>query len=169
MNIDSLQDVFVHELQDLRSAEQQLTEALPKLASAASTDELQKAFTEHLEETREHLRRIDELLPTLGAKPSNETCKGMQGLIREGEDVIAAQGDPIAKDAAIIAAAQRAEHYEMAAYGTAATLADHLDLDDAKDVLEQTLDEERSADKLLTKIATGGMFKTGVNERAARA
>jgi ferritin-like metal-binding protein YciE len=169
MNFNSLQDVFVHQLEDLRSAEQQLTEALPKMASAASTDELRNAFTEHLEETRGHLRRIEELLPTLGATPSNETCKGMQGLIREGEETISSQGDPIARDAAIIASAQRVEHYEIAAYGTAATLADHLDLDDAKDVLEQTLDEEKSADKLLTKIATGGMFKTGVNERAARA
>jgi ferritin-like metal-binding protein YciE len=169
MNINSLQDVFVHQLEDLRSAEQQLIEALPKMAAAASTDELKTAFNEHLEETRGHLRRIDEILPTLGVTPSNETCKGMQGLIREGEDVISAQGDPIARDAAIIAAAQRVEHYEIAAYGTAATLADHLDLDDAQDVLGQTLDEETSADKLLTKIATGGMFKTGVNERAARA
>jgi ferritin-like metal-binding protein YciE len=169
MNINSLQDVFIHQLQDLRSAEQQLVEALPKMASAASTDELKTAFNEHLEETRGHLRRIDELLPTLGVTASNETCKGMQGLIAEGEEVIGAQGDPIARDAAIIAAAQRVEHYEIAAYGTAATIADHLDLDDAKDVLGQTLDEETSADKLLTKIATGGMFKTGVNERAARA
>ena len=169
MNFNSLQDVFVHQLEDLRSAEQQLIEALPKMATAASTDELKSAFNEHLEETRGHLRRIDELLPTLGFTPSNETCKGMQGLIREGDEVISAQGDPIARDAAIIAAAQRVEHYEIAAYGTAATLADHLDLDDATDVLEQTLDEEKSADKLLSKIATGGMFKTGVNERAARA
>jgi ferritin-like metal-binding protein YciE len=169
MKFDSLQDVFTDQLLDLRSAEQQLIEALPKMASAAKTDELRSAFTEHLEETRGHLRRIEELLPTLGIQPSNETCEGMEGLIREGQDAITAQGDPTAKDAAIIAAAQRVEHYEIAAYGTAATLADHLDLDDAKDVLEQTLDEEKTADKLLTKIATGGMFRTGVNERAARA
>jgi ferritin-like metal-binding protein YciE len=169
MGLGSLQDVFIEQLQDLRSAEQQLVAALPEMASAASTDELRAAFNEHLEETRGHLRRIDEILPTLSVQPSNETCEGMQGLIREGQKVLSMPGDAIAKDAAIIAAAQRVEHYEIAAYGTAATLAANLDLDDARDALEQTLDEEKSADKLLSKIATGGMFKTGVNERAARA
>jgi ferritin-like metal-binding protein YciE len=92
----------------------------------------------------------------------------MQGLIREGEKIITADGDPLAKDAALIAAAQRVEHYEIAAYGTARTLADILDLDEARDLLDQTLDEEANADKRLTKIATGGLFRAGVNERAAR-
>ena len=92
----------------------------------------------------------------------------MKGLIAEGEEIVSANGDPLAKDAALIAAAQRVEHYEIAAYGTVVTLADTLDYDDAKDTLGQTLDEEETADKLLTKIATGGMFKAGVNDRAAR-
>jgi ferritin-like metal-binding protein YciE len=92
----------------------------------------------------------------------------MRGLIEEGEEIVSGQGDPIVKDAALIAAAQRVEHYEIAAYGTARTLADELDLDDAKDLLDQTLDEEGSADKLLTKIATGGMLKAGINEQARR-
>jgi ferritin-like metal-binding protein YciE len=92
----------------------------------------------------------------------------MEGLIREGDKVIAAQGDPAVKDAALIAAAQRVEHYEIAAYGTVRTLADELDLDDAQDLLDQTLDEESSADKLLTKIATGGMFKAGINQQAGQ-
>ena len=92
----------------------------------------------------------------------------MKGLIAEGSEIVAAQGDPIARDAALIAAAQRVEHYEIAAYGTVVTLAGQLDYDDAKDTLGQTLDEEETTDKLLTKIATGGMFRSGVNEKAAR-
>jgi ferritin-like metal-binding protein YciE len=98
----------------------------------------------------------------------NETCDGMKGLISEGEETIEADGDPTVKDAALISAAQRVEHYEIAAYGTARTLADVLDLGDARELLDQTLDEESSADKLLTKIATGGMLREGINERAAR-
>ena len=93
-------------------------------------------------------------------------CEGMRGLIEEGQEVLSAPGDPVVKDAALISAAQRVEHYEIAAYGTARTLADELDLGDAKDLLDQTLDEESSADKLLTKIATGGMFKAGINQQA---
>jgi ferritin-like metal-binding protein YciE len=96
-----------------------------------------------------------------------ETCEGMKGLLEEGEEIITAEGDPVAKDAALIAAAQRVEHYEIAAYGTARTLADELGIDDAKELLDQTLDEEASADKLLTKIATGGMFRSGINQEAA--
>jgi ferritin-like metal-binding protein YciE len=168
MKLNSLRDVFAEQLNDLRSAEQQLVAALPKMAGAASSDELRQAFEEHLNQTRDHLERIGDVIATTGIPSTVEECKGMKGLIEEGEGIISATGDPMAKDAALIAAAQRVEHYEIAAYGTVVTLADHLDLDDAKDVLGQTLDEEGAADKLLTKIATGGMFKAGVNERAAR-
>lgn len=168
MKLDTLRDVFAEQLNDLRSAEQQLVTALPKMAGAASSDELRQAFEEHLNQTRDHLDRIEDVIATTGITSTGEECKGMKGLIEEGEGIISATGDPMAKDAALIAAAQRVEHYEIAAYGTVVTLADHLDLDDAKDVLGQTLDEEGAADKLLTKIATGGMFKTGVNERAVR-
>jgi ferritin-like metal-binding protein YciE len=167
MRLNSLQDVLAEQVEDLYSAEQQLVEALPRMMQAASSDELRSAFEQHLGETREHLQRVSELLPALGIQPT-ETCEGMEGLIREGEKIVAAQGDPMAKDAALIAAAQRIEHYEIAGYGTAATLADILDLDDAKDMLGQTLDEEETADRLLTKIATGGMFRAGVNQRAAQ-
>jgi ferritin-like metal-binding protein YciE len=167
-NLNSLNDVFEEQLQDLYSAEQQLTQALPKMAQAASTDELRQAFQNHLQETQGHVQRLQELLPTLGFQTGGETCEAMQGLIKEGDKVVQATGDPIAKDAALIAAAQRVEHYEIAGYGTAASLAGELGFDDAKDVLEQTLDEEANADKLLTKIATGGMFKSGVNAQAAR-
>jgi ferritin-like metal-binding protein YciE len=167
MGLNTLHDVFAEQLNDLRSAEQQLVEALPKMADAAASDELRRAFQEHLVETRSHVERIHEAMNATSVAVSGEECKGMRGLIEEGNAIIKEGGDSMAKDAALIAAAQRVEHYEIAAYGTVLTLADHLDLDDAKDTLGQTLEEEKTADKLLTKIATGGMFKTGVNERAA--
>jgi len=168
MKFNSLQDVFAEQLNDLRSAEEQLVQALPKIAGAASTDELRKAFEEHLAQTRGHLERVEDVISTTGITKTGEVCEGMRGLLKEGESIIAATGDPTAKDAALIAAAQRVEHYEIAGYGTAATLANHLGLDDAQDVLGQILDEEETTDKQLTKIATGGMFKSGVNQRAAR-
>jgi ferritin-like metal-binding protein YciE len=165
MQLQTLQDLFEHEISDLYSAETQLVAALPKMAQAASNDELRSAFTQHLEETRDHVRRLEEIRGQVGSILSEE-CEGMRGLIKEGVEVVGAVGDPAVKDAALISAAQRAEHYEIAAYGTARTLADELDLADAKDLLDQTLDEESNADKLLTKIATGGMFRAGINQQA---
>ena len=165
MQLQTLQQLFEHEISDLYSAENQLVQALPKLAAAATNDELREAFQHHLEETRDHLRRLEEIRGELGIT-STEECKGMRGLIQEGEETVNAGGDPVVKDAALIAAAQRVEHYEIAAYGTARTLADELDLDDAEDLLDQTLDEESNADKLLTKIATGGFLKAGINQQA---
>ena len=166
MQLDTLQDVFEHEISDLYSAEKQLVEVLPKMVSAASNDELRQAFEHHLEETRDHVRRLEEIRGQVGTSASDE-CEGMRGLIREGEEILTGSGDPAAKDAALIGAAQRVEHYEIAAYGTARTHADQLGFDDAKDLLDQTLDEESNADKLLTKIATGGMLKAGLNKQAA--
>ncbi len=166
MQLETLHDLFIDQLQDLYSAETQLVEALPKMASAASHEELRDAFEHHLEETRGHVTRLDEILGHVGATFSGEKCEGMAGLIKEGDEVLGMSGDPSVIDAALIAAAQRVEHYEIAAYGTARTLADDLDLSDAKDLLDETLDEEGKADKLLTKIATGGMFKSGINQRA---
>ena len=167
MKLGSLEDVFVHELNDLYSAEDQLIEALPKMAQAASNDELKQAFEHHLEETRDHRDRIQEIFGQLGKRRSGAECEAMKGLIAEGEGVIKSSGDATAKDAALIAAAQRVEHYEIAAYGTAKTLAGELELSEAKDLLDQTLDEESNADKLLTKIATGGMLKAGINQKAS--
>jgi ferritin-like metal-binding protein YciE len=167
VGLDSLQDVFAEQINDLRSAEEQLVEALPKLEQAASSDELKQAFSEHLTETKQHLERLDDVIASTGIERTGETCEGMAGLIREGSETASESGDPMAKDAALIAAAQRVEHYEIAGYGTVVTLADNLGLDDAKDSLAQTLEEEGAADKLLTKIATGGMFKSGVNQAAA--
>ena len=168
MKLQSLEDVFADQVADLRSAEQQLLEALPKVAGAASNDKLREALEQHLEQTRGHVRRLDEVAVTTGLSLPQEHCEGMEGLLKEGEEVVFAQGDPAAKDAALIAAAQRVEHYEISGYGTARTLADQLGYDSAKRLLDETLDEESKADELLTKIATGGILSSGVNKQAAR-
>ncbi|HEY0387269.1 MAG TPA: ferritin-like domain-containing protein [Gaiellales bacterium] len=167
MQLNSLNDVFAEQVADLRSAEQQLIEALPKMAEAASESSLREAFTKHLDETRTHAERIGEVIQQFGGQVPDEECKAMQGLIEEGQDIIGADGDPVARDTALIAAAQRVEHYEIAAYGTARTLAQQLELRDAAALLEQTLEEERKADGLLNRIATGGMLSSGLNEQAA--
>ena|SRR5437763_2974735 len=166
MGFNSLNDVLQEQLEDLHSAEEQLVTALPKMAQAAHHDELRKAIEHHLEETRGHLRRVEDALGELGVSKSSEECKAMKGLIAEGEELMQKGGDPTASDAALIGAAQRVEHYEIAAYGTARQLADDCGFDSIRDLMDQTLDEESQADKLLTKIATGGMFKAGVNQRA---
>ena len=168
MGLQSLDDVLQEQVKDLLSAEKQLVAALPKVAQAAHSPELKSAISEHLEETRGHVQRLEEVAGLLGMGASATTCKAMQGLVAEGEEMLGKDGDPVAKDAAIIAAAQRIEHYEIAAYGTARTLAGELDHRDAEKLLSETLDEESAADKLLTKIATGGLFKSGVNQAAAR-
>jgi ferritin-like metal-binding protein YciE len=165
MGFESLDDVLQEQVMDLLSAEKQLVAALPKVADAATSPELKGAIKEHLEETKGHVKRLEEVQGLLGVSGAT-TCKGMQGLLAEGEEVIGKGGDPTARDAAIIAAAQRIEHYEIAGYGTARTLAGELDYGDAERLLNETLDEESAADKLLTKIATGGMFKSGVNQAA---
>ena len=166
MQLTTLNDVFVDQLGDLKSAEQQLTEALPKMAKAASTPELREAFEEHLQETRGHVKRLQEIEQMVGSIPT-ETCEAMKGLVSEGEEIIEADGDPVAKDVALIAAAQRVEHYEMAAYGTARALARELDFSDAADLLGDTLDEESAADQKLTSIATGGIMSGGINKAAS--
>ena len=167
MQLQTLDDVLMEQLADLHSAETQLVEALPRVASSASTPELRTALEEHLEQTRGHVRRLEEAFSSLGSPIPDEYCEGMDGLLKEGKEIIGAKGDPAAKDAALIAAAQRVEHYEIAGYGTARTLADQLGHDDVKRLMNETLDEEAAADERLTKIATGGFFATGVNQAAA--
>jgi len=167
MNVHSLENVLTHELNDLYSAEDQLMEELPQMSEAASDAELRKAFQEHLEETRGHRDRIQEIFGQLGKRRTGIECEGMKALISEGEKIINSSGDSAAKDAALIGAAQRIEHYEIAAYGAARTLAGELGLSEAENLLEETLDEEAQADKRLTKIATGGMLKTGKNQAAS--
>jgi ferritin-like metal-binding protein YciE len=167
VKLDTIKDVFLGQLGDLRSAEAQLVEALPKLAAAASEPDLRQAFAEHLDETRGHARRLEDAIGTIGLAVPERTCRAMRGLIRDAEEIVAATGDGDAKDAALIAAAQRVEHYEIAAYGTARALAEQLDYTDARRMFDDTLDEEASADRRLTKLATGGRLSTGINERAA--
>jgi ferritin-like metal-binding protein YciE len=166
MTLNSLEDVLREQVEDLLSAENQLVKALPKVAQAAHSPDLKKALESHLDETRGHVKRLQEVAGQLGIQPSaSTTCKAMEGLVAEGDEIVGMAGDPLAKDAALIGAAQRIEHYEIAAYGTARTLAGELDHGDAEQLLSDTLDEESAADKLLTKIATGGMFRSGVNQK----
>jgi ferritin-like metal-binding protein YciE len=167
MKLDTLEDVFVEQIADLYSAEQQLVQALPKMVQAAHSDDLRKALQDHLEQTKGHVTRLEEIKSHVSQAIPVETCQAMKGLIKEGEEVIEAQGDGAALDVALIAAAQRVEHYEIAGYGTARTLADQLGYDRAEELLDETLDEEAKADKLLTKIATGGLLSSGINKEAA--
>jgi ferritin-like metal-binding protein YciE len=167
MQLSSLQDVFQEQLEDLYDAEQQLVKALPKVANATSTGELREAFDEHLEETKGHVEKLQQVFSEIGITASGHHCDAMEGLIKEGEEIVSATGDPTAKDAALIAAAQRIEHYEIAGYGTAKTLAGELGHSEAASILGDILDEESAADKLLTKIATGGMMSSGLNKAAA--
>lgn len=168
MNLNSLRDVYVHELKDLYSAEKQIVDALPKMAQAATSDELRSAFMEHLEQSREHITKVNGILSGMNVNPGNVKCEGMEGLIKEGEEIINSDGHSTAKDAALIAAAQRVEHYEMAAYGAARTYAKELGEGDAASTLQGILDEEGKADEKLTKIATGGFLSEGINEKASR-
>ena len=163
LTLDNLETVLKMQLRDLYSAEEQLIEALPKMAEAASSAELKSAFREHLVETRKQKERLESAFRMLGQEPESETCEAMQGLIAEGDEIIGLDGDPDAKDAALIAAAQRVEHYEMAGYGCARTFARQLGHDDVAALLQQTLDEEGDADKILSGIA-----ETFVNLQATR-
>ncbi len=157
----SLEDLFLTQIEDLYDAEKRIVQALPKMADAAHTPELKQAFADHLDQTREHVERLDTIFRQLGRTPERETCEAMKGLLREGEEMMSAKGDPIVRDAAIISAAQRVEHYEMAGYGTARSLAMHLGHTEAARLLQTTLQEEEASDRKLTEIA-----ETEVNARA---
>lgn len=160
MRLNTLHNLYVDQLKDLYSAEKQLVKALPKMAEAASNSQLREAFQSHLEETRGHVERIEHIFDSLDDTPGGEKCKGMEGLIEEGSEVLEKRGKAEIKDTALIAAAQRVEHYEMAGYGAARALAQHLGYSDAAELLQQTLDEEGQADKKLTSIAEGAMLET---------
>lgn len=168
MKLESLKDFYIEQLQDMHSSEKQLTEALPKLAKAATSKDLQRAFQDHLKETEQHLRTVEEILQAMGEKPSRKKCKAMQGLVEEGSEVIEAEGDGDARDAALILAAQKAEHYEIATYGGLVTFAEMLGEDDAVDRLQDILHQEKVADEKLTDLATGRMLATGINEKAQK-
>lgn len=154
MKAHSLRELFIEELRDLYDAENQLTKALPKMAESSSSSELRQAFEEHLEQTRNHVNRLEKIFADLGEKAKAEKCKGMEGLVKEGSDLLKEDDiDPELKDAAIIGAAQRVEHYEIAGYGTVRTFAELLGEDQAVSLLEETLQEEKEADQKLTEIA----------------
>jgi ferritin-like metal-binding protein YciE len=153
MAAENLQELFVNELRDIYDAEKQLTRALPKMAKAAESEELRAAFEEHLEQTRGHVGRLEEVFKLLGMAARGKPCEGMKGLIEEGEEVIE-EMEGTTLDAALIASAQKVEHYEIATYGTLATFAEVLEMQQAKDLLGQTLEEEKEADEKLTAIAS---------------
>jgi ferritin-like metal-binding protein YciE len=153
LKLDSLRDLLIEELRDLYNAENQLVEALPKLAEAATSSELKSAFNHHLQETRQHVTRLERTFQQIGEKSSGETCEAMKGLIKEGDVLVKAEGDPSVRDAGLVGAAQRVEHYEIAGYGTARSLARRLGENEIAETLQQTLNEEAQADKKLTSIA----------------
>jgi ferritin-like metal-binding protein YciE len=153
MAMKSLENLFLDELKDLYDAERQITKALPKMAKVASSDELANAFREHLEQTQGHIERLERVFEELGEKPGRKKCEAMKGLIEEGEEIIKMSAEDPVRDAGLIGAAQKVEHYEMAGYGTLRTWAQQLGHDEVADLLQQTLDEEEETDKLLTGIA----------------
>lgn len=155
MPMNDLQELFVNELQDLYDAEKRITKALPKMAKAADSEELSSAFEEHLAQTEEHIVRLERIFDSLGEKPRGKKCEGMEGLLEEGKEMIDEEGEAAVKDAGLISAAQKVEHYEMAGYGSVRTWAQVLGNEEAADLLQLTLDEEAAADKKLTEIAEG--------------
>lgn len=153
MKMEDLQDLFHDELKDVYDAEHQIIKALPKMAKAATSPQLKAGFESHLKQSEEHVARLEKVFDILGKKPAKKTCKAMKGLIEEGDEVVKEKADPDVKDAALIASAQRVEHYEIAAYGCLRTWAGLLGMDDAKKLLQTTLDEEGATDEKLTKLS----------------
>jgi ferritin-like metal-binding protein YciE len=153
MTKDSLQELYIDELRDLYSAEKQLTKALPKMAKAATSRNLRKSFEQHLEQTKGHVERLEEIFGLLEERPGGKKCVGMEGLVKEGSEVMAEDFSDDVMDAALIAAAQRVEHYEIAAYGTVAAYADLLGESEHASLLRQTLDEEKETDRKLTELS----------------
>ena len=164
--IRTMDELFEHELEDLLSAEQQLVEALPKMVEATSDASLKTAFKDHLKQTKTHVTRIEKAFKKLGKEPKGHMCKGMQGLIKEGEDIIKNATDAAVLDAGLISAAQRVEHYEISAYGSARAHAQALGHTELVDLLQTSLDDEGAANKLLTQLAEGRMSFAGANEKA---
>jgi ferritin-like metal-binding protein YciE len=163
MELQTLTDLYIHELKDLYSAEQQLTKALPKMAKAAANENLVAGFQEHLEQTKQHAQRLEQILSSHQQTTRGAKCKGMEGIVAEGAEMIAEKADAEVKDAGLIAAAQRVEHYEMAGYGTARTYAELLGDQEGAKLLQTTFEEERQTDQKLTKLA-----KSAINVAAAK-
>ena len=163
MGVETINDLFLEELKDLYSAEHQITKALPKMAKAASTEQLRQAFESHLEETKGHVNRLEQIFETLGNSGKGKTCEGMKGLLSEGSEIIGEVEKGDVRDAGLISAAQRVEHYEMAGYGSVRAYAELLGHPDVVKLLDATLEEEEAADKKLTQISKA------VNNKAQRA
>ncbi len=151
---EALRELYIDELKDLYSAETQLVKALPKMAKAASSDELRQGFEKHLKQTQEHVQRLEKIFQGLGESPKGKKCKGMEGLIEEGSEAMEEDYDGSVLDAALIGAAQRVEHYEIAGYGTVRSMAETLGEDDHVSLLEETLQEEKETDEKLTELAS---------------
>lgn len=152
MKTNGLKELYIDELRDIYNAENQLTKALPKMAKAANSDELRSGFEEHFEQTKGHVNRLQQIFESLGEKPTGKKCKGMEGLVEEGSEMIEEfEGEVL--DAGLISAAQRVEHYEIAAYGSVRTYANLLGEEEAAELLEQTLEEEKETDRMLTELA----------------
>ena len=161
MSKEGLKELYVEELKDIYNAENQLVKALPKLAKAAASDELRQGFEEHLEQTKEHVARLEQIFETLEESPKGKKCAGMEGLVEEGSEVLKEGLEGAVLDAALIGAAQRVEHYEIAAYGTVIAFAQTLGESDQAALLEETLSEEKETDEKLTELAKQ------INEQAA--
>jgi ferritin-like metal-binding protein YciE len=168
MKLDTLEDLLVEQLEDLYTTEKELLNTIPKMVDASQSTELKKAFGEQYEQTRTQINRLEEVYSKLGLTHKEFSKSGSSGVVRYGEDVLTATGNPVVKDAALIAAAQRVEHYEMAGYGSARTFARELGYNDVEALLQKTLDEEGKTDINLSKIAEGGMFGAGINPNAPR-
>src|SRR4051812_47439662 len=153
ISMDSLKDLYVEELKDLYSAENQLLKALPRMAKKASSPDLRAAFEEHVGQTEQQVNRLEKIFKKLGEKPTGKTCKAMKGLVEEGKEIMQEDGEESVLDAALIGAAQKVEHYEIAGYGTARTFASMLGEEDAVELLQKTLDEEGETNKKLTALA----------------
>ena len=168
MKLNTLADLLHEELKDIYSAENQLVKALPKMAKAATNEDLKAGFTAHLEQTKGHVERLDEIAEILGEKLGGHKCKAMEGLVEEGSEMIEEDAAPAVKDAGLIGAAQRVEHYEMAAYTTAIALATRIGKEDVAKILQQTLDEEIETSEKLTEVAENSVFEEAEAEPAAK-
>ncbi len=155
MRMEDLKDLFVDELKDLYSAENQITKALPKMAKTASSPDLKQGFELHLEQTKGQIARLEQIFEELGESPKGKKCHGMEGLLEEGKELMGEDAEPEVMDAGLISAAQRVEHYEIAAYGTVKTYAELLGMSKASKLLEETLSEEKETDKKLSGLAGG--------------
>jgi ferritin-like metal-binding protein YciE len=167
MPLDTLQSLFENELKDIYNGEKQLVEALPRIAKGASSPELADAITKHLKETEGHVDRLEQILRSLDMPIRGKRCKGMEGLLEEGKEMLQEDGQDPVRDAALISAAQRVEHYEIAAYGCLRTYAQLLGHTEAAELLEQTLKEEEAADKKLNQLAEGGINQAAASVSSA--